>query len=145
MRPISIETSATCGRGNAMRPSPRIVSSNPPPKDTATTATPSTSAKLVKPSPAANQKRSRRIGNVSRTATSACIGSDGAEAEASSAWIITKSPNVLRLDGKIRSRLMPKPPPMPVTKKAGGPPIGPVTAPKAKKAVKRVPSVTPVP
>ena len=69
----------------------------------------------------------------------------GAEAEASSAEIITKSPKVLRLDGKIRSRLMPKPPPMPVTKKAGGPPIGPVTAPKAKKAVNRVPSLTPVP
>jgi hypothetical protein len=30
---------------------------------------------------------------------------------------------------------MPKPPPMPVRKKAGGPPIGPLTAPMAKKAV----------
>ena len=29
-------------------------------------------------------------------------------------------------------RLMPRPPPMPVTKNAGGPPIGPLIAPKTK-------------
>ena len=42
-------------------------------------------------------------------------------------------PNWERSVGRTRLRLIPRPPPMPVTKKAGGPPMGPLMAPKAKK------------
>ncbi len=35
--------------------------------------------------------------------------------------------------GMTRPRLMPRPPPSPVRKNAGGPPIGPLIAPKTKK------------
>jgi len=36
------------------------------------------------------------------------------------------------LSGTIIARSMPNPPPRPVTKNAGGPPIGPLIAPKTK-------------
>ena len=55
-------------------------------------------------------------------------------------------PNRDRSDGKTRSRLMPSPPPIPVRKKAGGPPMGPFTAPNAKKLANSLPSeARPVP
>ena len=49
-----------------------------------------------------------------------------ARAAGSSALIIGKLPNWDRSCGMDRRRLMPNPPPMPMMKKAGGPPIGTV-------------------
>ena len=64
-----METSATSGRGRAMRARPKIDSSNPCPNSMQTTAMPSTSAKELKLMPAANQKRSFSAGKVFRTSS----------------------------------------------------------------------------
>src|SRR5690349_10405817 len=49
-------------------------------------------------------------------------------------------PNCDRSVGMTSPRLMPRPPPSPVRKKAGGPPIGPLMAPKMKKLACPLPS-----
>ena len=93
MRPSSIDTSANCGRGSAMRARPSSASSKPSPTEIATTATPSTSAKLLKLMPAANQNWPCVIGNVSLYCASTAIGSDGGCAPGSSAWMNGNVPN----------------------------------------------------
>ena len=114
------------------------MSSKPPPKETATTAMPSTSAKLLKLDTGGEPEAGRGASGRCRARLTQLLHR----------IVGSPTPRVERLDhdevaegaegsaGKTRSRLMPKPPPIPVTKKAGGPPIGPVTAPNAKKAVK---------
>ena len=76
-RPSSIDTSANCGLGRAIRASPSSASSKPSPTEMATTATPSTRAKLLKLMPAANQNWPCLMGKVSLYCCRTAIGSDG--------------------------------------------------------------------
>ena len=82
----SIDTSAACGRGSAIRARPSRLMSRPSPICTPTTAMPSTSAKLLNDMPAANQNVPRCIGKYEPSWRSWVIGSAG-EAAMSSAWI----------------------------------------------------------
>ena len=85
--------------------------------------------------PAANQNVPLRDREVVVERSSSAIGSRGGRAPGSSALM---NGNVSKRDrsvGMTSARLMPRPPPMPVMKNAGGPPIGPLTAPKAKNDV----------
>jgi hypothetical protein len=144
-RPSSIETIATCGRGSAIRARPSSATSRPSPTCTEITQTPSTSAKLVNETPAANQNEPRAIGNVVPSAISSAIGSPLGFAAGSSALISGYWSKCESSDGSTSRRLMPRPPPMPVRKNAGGPPIGPLTAPKAKNDANFSPLTTPWP
>ena len=144
-RPSSIETIATCGRGSAIRARPRSAISRPSPTSIETTTTPSTSAKLVNERPAANQNEPRAIGKVSPRLISSAIGSGLGLADGSSALISGYWSKRDSSVGRTSRRLMPRPPPMPVRKNAGGPPIGPLTAPKAKNDANFSPSTMPWP
>ncbi len=85
--------------------------------------------------PAANQKVPCWGGKDDDSRSIAFSGSDARVLFGSSAAIIGKVAKSLRSFGRMRARLIPAPPPRPVTKNAGGPPMGALTAAKTNSAV----------
>ena len=127
----SIWAIGSAGLGSAIVATPRRLISSPSCTSTVSAAMAYTREKLVKLMPAANQIAPRSGGNTTPSSSSAPIGSCASDENGSSAstrmYVCTWS-----IVGAINRRFTPMPPPRPVTKNAGGPPIGATTAPKPK-------------